>query len=390
MNNVNTIFDEIIKEASTGFDEGNNLCLPLLFQTYEMNYAKLINKSSGFKSYPNLFIPNLIIIDRKKLDNTLTEFIKSASLYYENETSFHNLQYPIKSLLCSTLHNTMLNEFDDIRTLFLRYLNFFKIDRLKDFLTPKDIGVSKILCGNIIIGIAKEGINSSSPISFHISIEKIINDKLYYYDFPCIRYGISKDVAYIFEIEDVEKRKNKINDAIYEQELDNYQTTIDNLISKSIKTKEINYKNIFVLSALIILLNQRGIKEIIVPTVNINKYNGLEISYYNNLKKLNNIYDEATLKEDTKVLESTLGKMSFIKEKLKKHSLSIEKNNIALIKNFKFIEEVCLDYKIYDYPMQKDTNLHFYVVDNSNKWSNKLLEELSSLINNENDNNLLK
>lgn len=385
------IFNEIIKEASTGDGESIDNYLPLLFQTYEMNYTKLINKSSGFKNYPNIFVPNLIIIDRKKFDNTLSEFIKSASEYYENDANYYNSKSPIKYLLYNTLHNTLLNEFDDIRTLFLRYLNFFKIDRVKDFLKPKNIGYSKILCGNIVIGIAKERVDSSSPMSFHISIERIINNKLYYYDFPCVRYGISKDTAYIFEIENVEERKTDHNDKIYQQELEKYQKSIDNLLIKAIKTKEINYQSIFVLSALITLLNKRGIKEIIVPTVNLNKYNGMQISYYESLRQLNAIYEEATMKEDTKILELTLGKISFIKEKLKNHPLALEMKNITLIKNFKFIEEVFSDYKIYDYPMQKDTNLHFYVIDNSNRCSNKLLEELTSIIiNNENNNNLLK
>ncbi|MGM9834251.1 MAG: hypothetical protein ACI31M_00515 [Bacilli bacterium] len=385
-----TIFDEILNEASNG-EISMDKCLPLFFQTYEMNYAKLESKTNCLKYYPNLFVPNLIIIDRRKLDKTLEDFIKEASIYYENDENYYNSKNPIKYLLYNTLHNTMLNEFDDIRTLFLRYLDFFKIDRLRDFLKPKNVGYSELLCGNIVICIAKEDVASSSSLSFHISIERVINNKLYFYDFPCVKYGISKDIAYIFEIEKVEKRKTDIKDKEYQMELKMYQNTIDNLLKKSIKTKEINYQNIFVMSSLLTLLNRRGIKEIIVPTVNINKYNGIEILYYNEIKQLNSISEEASIKGDTKTLELTISKINYIKDKASNHPLIVVNNSINLIKNFKYLEEVFADYKIYDYPMQKDTNLHFYIIDDSGKCSNKLLDELTQIIiKNEEINNLLK
>ena len=50
--------------------------------------------------------------------------------------------------------------------------------------------------------------------------------------------------------------------------------------------------------------------------------------------------------------------MATLKHTLDNHNKIVEENNTKNIKNFKYLEEIFSDFKIYDFPMQKDTNLH--------------------------------
>ena len=382
MNYNGNTFDEIIKEAKTGITN-SNAYLPLLFDTKEMRYAKLNVVTTIEKHYPNLYEPTMIILDRKKLDETLLEYIKKSFVFYEHDMELAEAKNPIKSLFYHTLANTLLSEFDDIRSLFTRQIEFMKNERLADYMVPKNVGYVDLLCGNLVIGIAKENASSTSPLSIHISIERIINDKLYYYDFPCVRYGIVGSVAYIFDIQKVEERKMKedyVKDKEYIAEVESYQLSVKNILKKAIKTKEIHDEEVIALLCSLVLMNERGIRDIIVPTVLVNRYNGLQICCYQNIALLNKAYEEASIKGETVILDGILAKISVLKHTVQTQEELLEERSISLIKNFTYLEEMCSDYKIFDYPMTKDTCLHFNIIPNGGTCKNALLKDVMNCI----------
>ena len=376
-------FGEIINEAQTAITASNKY-LPLLFNTREMRYAKYFPVTRVGCRYPNVFEPTITILDKKKFDEKLIEYVTLATDFYEHDKNLDEDTNPIKYLLYHTLSYTLLNEFDDIKRLFEREIEFIQNERLKDYEQTKNIGYIDTLCGNLVIGISKENVSSSTPWSIHVSLERVINNKLYYYDFPCVRFGISKSVAYIFDIEKVKERENRekyAQDKEYIKELESYQTSIKNLLNTAIKTKEIDNLEVISLTTVISLLRERGIKEILVPTVYLNRSNGLEVNCYQNIVKLNKVFEEAQIKKEPKILEETLAKISTIKHSLHSHKKISEQKNIRLIKSFKYLEEIFSDYKVFNLPMQKDTNMYFSIIPNGSTCKNKLLEEIDHCIN---------
>lgn len=377
-----SVFEEIINEAK-GCESTTQKCLPLLFDTKEMRYTKLVPLTILEKHYPNIYEPTVIIRDRKKFNTTFLEYLKIATDFYENDLSLSSNRNPLKYLIYNTLYKALPSDFDDIRNLFQREINYIKNVRLNDYLNPKNIGYSNLLCGNLIIGLAKEDADSVSPLSIHISLERVINNKLYYYDFPCVRYGISGSTAYIYEIEKVCERSinaDYFKSKEYLSELENYQLSVKKLINKAIKTNEIVAEEAIALTCAITLLEERGIKDILVPTVFINRYNSLEISAHQTMAKLNNVLEEASVKGANEIAKNALGKMSILKHTLNSHEQLVEEKNTHLIKNFKYLEDIFSNYKIYDLPMQKDTYMHFNIIPNGNVCQNKLLKDLHTLI----------
>lgn len=376
------ILDEIINEAKNG-EVLNGNYLPLLFNTYEKQDAKLIPIALIERFYPNIFEPTLIIKNRNNLIDIIYKYLENAFIFYENEVKHQKIQNPPKFILYNRLSNMLLSDFDDLSLFFERENNFLINGRLKDFEQRKDLGYIDSLCGNLIVVTAKENIVSTTPFSIQISIERNINGKLYYYDFPCIKASISNGIGYIYEIAELEERtikKELINDLEYLAELESYQISIKSLLKKGIKTNEINCNEIISLLVTTTIMYERGINLFIVPTIFINKYNGLEISCYKSIAKNTKIYDEAILKKDTNIIDDSISKIATLKKMLNEHEKIIDEKNTKLVKNFKYLEEIFSDYKITDLPMKKDTSLHFSITKNGNKVNNRLLEDILDTI----------
>ena len=154
------------------------------------------------------------------------------------------------------------------------------------------------------------------------------------------------------------------------------------MLKKGIKTNEINYNEIISFLVATSIMHERGINEFIVPTVFINKYNGLEISCYKSIAKNTKIYDEAIAKKEQFKIDEAISKIATLKKMLNEHEKIIDEKNTKLVKNFKYLEEIVSDYKITDLPMKKDTLLHFSIKKNGNKVSNRLLEDIIDTLHN--------
>lgn len=377
-----SVLDEIINEAKNGEVLTGNY-LPLLFNTYEKKDSKLMPIALIERFYPNIFEPNLVIINRNKLNEFIFKYLESALIFYGNEINQKKVQNPQKFILYNRLSNMLLSDFDDLTLFFEREIIFLNNGRLKDFEQRKDLGYIDSLCGNLIVVISKENITSTTPYSIQISIERNINGKSYYYDFPCVKASIYDGKGFVFEVVETEERaikKELTNDLEYLAELESYQISIKNLLRKGIKTNEINYNEIISLLVATSIMHERGINELIVPTIFINKYNGLEISCYKSIAKNTKIYDEAIAKNEQFKVDEAITKIATLKKMLNEHEKIIDEKNTKLVKNFKYLEEIFSDYKITDLPMKKDTSLHFSIVKNGKKISNRLLEDIIDTI----------
>lgn len=377
-----SVLDEIINEAKSG-DILNGSYLPLLFNTYEVKESKLTLISQIERFYPNIFEPNLIILNRNKLNEQIYNYLGSALPFYDLELNSKKIQNQAKYILYNRLSNMLLEDFDDLSLFFEREQEFILNRRLKDFEKGKHLGYIEALCSNLVIIIAKENSSSTTPYSIQISIERNINGKLYYYDFPCVKIGIYNGTCYIYEVMDIEERtikKEYANDLEYLSELESYQISIKAILQKGIKTNEINYNEIISLMVATSIIKERGINDFIVPTVLLNKYNGLEISCYKSIAKQTKIYDEAIAKKETFISDEAVSKIATLKKMLNEHEKIIDEKNTKLVKSFKYLEEIFSDYKISDYPMKKDTSLHFSIVKNGTKITNRLLEDIFDTI----------
>lgn len=378
-----SVLDEITNEAKRG-EVLNGSYLPLLFNTYEVVDNKLLEVSKIERFYPNIFEPNLIILNRNNLNEIIYNYLEKALPFYEEEIKYKKVQNPSKFVLYNRLSNMLIKDFDDLALFFKRELEFINNEKLKDFEKGKNLGYVDALCGNLVIVISKENISSSTPYSIQISVEREINGKLYYYDFPCVKLGIYKETCFIYEVMDIEERiikKKYADDLEYIAELESYQISIKNLLRKGIKTNEIDYNKIISLVIATNVIHIRGINDFIIPTIFLNKYNGLEISCYKSIAKNTKIYEEAVAKKESFIIDESISKIATLKKMLNEHEKLIDDENTNLVKSIKFLEELVSDYKINNYPMKKDTSLHFSITKNGGKVNNRLLSDIIDTIN---------
>lgn len=379
-----SVLDEIINEAKSG-ETLNGSYLPLLFNTYEKQETKLIPVAEIERFYPNIFEPDLIIENRNKLNEIIYSYLENAIPFYEDEIRRKKVQNPTKFILYNRLSNMLLTDFDNLVLFFDRENEFLANRRLKDFEKRKNLGYIDSLCGNLVVVISKEDVASPTPYSIQVSIERNINEKLYYYDFPCVKANTYDGIGFIYEVVEIEDRlikKELANDLEYLAELESYQISIKSLLKKGIKTNEINCNEIISLVVATNLMYERGINNFIVPIVFLNKYNGLEISCYKNMAKQTKLYDEAVVKKENFIIDEAISKIATLKKMLNEHEKILDEKNTKLIKSFKYIEELFSDYKITDYPMKKDTSLHFNIIKNGSKINNRLLEDITLTIHN--------
>lgn len=381
---LNKFYNELIEEASMG----NILCgfyMPILFETTEMRYTKLNPLTRASINVPNIMIPTVVIRDKNKLDNSIMQYNNLAKEFYKDDIKLNSTNEPEKYIITSLLSNALLNDFDDINKLFLRQIEYIKNVRLNDFYQTKDFGYNKTLCGNIIAKLAKEPLSVETPTSFNSSIEIMINNKLFFYDLPCIRVGITSNEAIIYSVQKVKDRELPSylrNDKDYLIELKNYQDAVEKVIISSMKTTDVDANVTLAMIILLSVLELRDIKKIIVPSILLNRYNSLEISCRHNMDKLNNTYEEAVIKNQGAIAEDSLNKISNIKKTLDTHEYTHNLRNEKMIKIFKYLDYIFSDYNIYGLPMQQDTSLNFYITDNKHDCKIKFLNELKYQIQN--------
>ncbi len=286
MNDINVFYDEIINEASTGRVDCFFM-MNLLFSTYLKEENKTIE---GKKDDDGRYlIPTLVIKNKENFNKLLTEYLVLAkskydlTKYYE-ALEFDDIENPehiINKLILTTLWaNATYDDFNWSEEFLRKQILFLKDNTFSEYNEPTIIGYSEMLGGYLEIENIPEPILNETPTSLKISlIEPETNER---YTFPLVRYGIKDDKCYIYAVQknkkfDVDNNfKKKVNRRLFKigENFDTKNDTYENY-------KEGNLKDVsasFVVASNIVLglLSSKGINDIVVPSILIERWNAKE------------------------------------------------------------------------------------------------------------------
>lgn len=286
MNDINVFYDEIINEASTGRVDCFFM-MNLLFSTYLKEENKTIE---GKKDDDGRYlIPTLVIKNKEIFNKLLTEYLALAKTKYDltkyyEALEFDDIENPehiINKLILTTLWaNATYDDFNWSEEFLRKQILFLKDNTFSEYNEPTIIGYSEMLGGYLEIENIPEPILNETPTSLKISlIEPETNER---YTFPLVRYGIKDDKCYIYAVQknkkfDVDNNfKKKVNRRLFKigENFDTKNDTYENY-------KEGNLKDVsasFVVASNIVLglLSSKGINDIVVPSILIERWNAKE------------------------------------------------------------------------------------------------------------------
>lgn len=286
MNDINVFYDEIINEASTGRVDCFFM-MNLLFSTYLKEENKTIE---GKKDDDGRYlIPTLVIKNKEIFNKLLTEYLALAKTKYDLTKYYETLEFDdienpehiINKLILTTLWaNATYDDFNWSEEFLRKQILFLKDNTFSEYNEPTIIGYSEMLGGYLEIENIPEPILNETPTSLKISlIEPKTNER---YTFPLVRYGIKDDKCYIYAVQknkkfDVDNNfKKKVNRRLFKigENFDTKNDTYENY-------KEGNLKDVsasFVVASNIVLglLSSKGINDIVVPSILIERWNAKE------------------------------------------------------------------------------------------------------------------
>lgn len=377
MKKIEDIFyDEIVKEAANGaIDCG--FIMPICFGTKELKNNEIVDVAIA-KDFENTMIPTLLIKDRNKLSESINKYVSLAKTFYRDDPRLDDTTDKEKYIISKLLVNTLVTDFSDISNLFDRYSDFLNDKSLDSFIEPKNIGYSSILKSNIMVSLEKQSIVEETPNAFSISL--VDNDENILYKFPDIRFGISKDKAYIYAVQTKDNNENKKIERILRKTGEGFdeKNTERDPVSNPENLYSVSPWALVALSiAIPIIKNYTGATEFLVPYFLVNRWNSLEISY-------------SLLKEKYKDQTNT----PFVEQLLNKKEVQISthedtQRNVTdkFIRNFRRLDHHFSNINIDSFQLEMDSCLHFKVEDNY-ICNNSLLNEVYSIADIYNEKNI--
>lgn len=354
MNDINVFYDEIINEASTGRVDCFFM-MNLLFSTYIKEEEKAIEAKKNDDG--RYLIPRLIIKDKGSFNKLLAEYLYLAkskydlTKYYEelNLANVENYEQVINKIILTTLWaNATYDDFEDSKEFLIKQIAFLKDETFSEYEEPTIIGYSEILGGYVEVEKISETILNETPNSLKISlIEPGTNEK---YTFPLVRYGIKDGKCYIYAVQknkkydEDNKFKKKVNRRLFQigENFDTKNDTFENYGEGNLKDVSAS----FVVASNIVLglLASKGITDIVIPSILIERWNAKETGIIVKSKKEENKEEFITSnKEEHNKIQNNLT------EKLLRTFLRIVSHN----KTFEVIA----------YPFDIDSSLHIKISD---------------------------
>lgn len=343
MNCLDIFYNEIILEAANGRID----CFfmyNILFET------KVIEDNIHIKSNQDLIIPTLIINNKTEFNRLLLEYVELAKNFYDLTKLQNELNSPDninnipieKTIMTLLWANATIEDFNDPIIFLRKRIAFFKDTSLLKYQNV-NLGFSKILNSDAIVSIKKDTINNETPYTIKIKLIDKDSENAFY--FPDIRVGIDHNTAYIYAIQN---NKQEINDNPFAKKINRLLFKIgENFIDDgSSDLKDITSS--FVISSNIVLriLEDIGIKTVLIPTILISRWNSKLIT------------------DQTK---NTDNEESYIK---------IQKNlTDKFIRIFRRIAYHNQNIQIDSYPFELDSYLHLSFNKNLNYINNQLLDE---------------
>lgn len=365
----NLFFDKIIKEASLG-NIDCDFFVPICFGTKELINNEYVDLTVP-SNFDNAMIPTLLIKDRKKIVESIYDYVSLAKEFYSDDVRLMDVSCKEKYIISSLLSNALVTDFNDISNLFERHTNFISDSSMNIFEESTNIGYSNILKSNIFVKLNKESIVQETPYGLDIWLEDDNSEVLY--DFPTIRFGIDQDKAYIYAFQ---KKPNAKTDKKIERILRKVGEGFDesNTERDPIENPEnlysINPWSLIALSIAIPLIkNNSNVSSFVAPYFLINRWNSLGISY--ELIK--------TMQPDN---------IEFInkkEEQLLKHDELQRNITDKFIRTFRRMEHHFSNINITSNQLDTDSCLHV-AVGEEYKCNNSLLNEVYTLANSNNKN----
>lgn len=286
MNDIRVFYDEIINEASTGRVDCFFM-MNLLFSTYLKEENKTIEAKKDDDG--RYLIPTLVIKNKESFNKLLTEYLTLARTKYDLTKYYEALEFSdiknheqvINKLILTVLWaNATYDDFSDSEEFLRKQISFLKDNTFSEYNEPTIIGYSEMLGGYVEIENISEPILNETPNSLKISlVEPETNEK---YTFPLVRYGIKDGKCYIYAVQknkkfDIDNNfKKKVNRKLFKigENFDTKNDTYENY--KEGNLKDVSASFVVASNIALGLLSSKGINDIVVPSILIERWNAKE------------------------------------------------------------------------------------------------------------------
>lgn len=349
MNDINVFYDEIINEASTGRVDCFFM-MNLLFSTYIREENKTIEAKKNDDG--RYLIPRLVIKNKDNFNKLLTEYLALARKkydlsIYQDELTFadvENYEQVINKIILTTLWaNATYDDFSESEKFLRKQIAFLKDETFSKYEEPTIIGYSETLGGYVEVENIQETILNETPNSLKISvIEPETNER---YTFPLVRYGIEDNKCYIYAVQknkrydEENKFKKKVNRRLFQigENFDTKNDTYENYGEGNLK--DVSASFVVASNIALGLLASKGITDVVVPSILIERWNAKETGIIVKSKREENSqeYIDSNKEEHNKIQNN-------LTEKLLRTFLRIVSHNKT--------------FNVTAYPFDIDSSLH--------------------------------
>lgn len=349
MNDINVFYDEIINEASTGRVDCFFM-MNLLFSTYIREENKTIEAKKNDDG--RYLIPRLVIKNKDNFNKLLTEYLVLARKkydlsIYQDELTFadvENYEQVINKIILTTLWaNATYDDFSASEEFLRKQIAFLKDETFSEYEEPTIIGYSETLGGYVEVENVQETILNETPCSLKISvIEPETNER---YTFPLVRYGIEDNKCYIYAVQknkkydEENKFKKKVNRRLFQigENFDTKNDTYENYGEGNLK--DVSASFVVASNIALGLLASKGITDVVVPSILIERWNAKETGIIVKSKREENSqeYIDSNKEEHNKIQNN-------LTEKLLRTFLRIVSHNKT--------------FNVTAYPFDIDSSLH--------------------------------
>lgn len=349
MNDINVFYDEIINEASTGRVDCFFM-MNLLFSTYIREENKTIEAKKNDDG--RYLIPRLVIKNKESFNKLLTEYLALArkkydlSIYQDELTiaDVENYEQVINKIILTTLWaNATYDDFSESEEFLRKQIAFLKDETFSEYEEPTIIGYSETLGGYVEVENIQETILNETPNSLKISvIEPETNER---YTFPLVRYGIEDNKCYIYAVQknkrydEENKFKKKVNRRLFQigENFDTKNDTYENYGEGNLK--DVSASFVVASNIALGLLASKGITDVVVPSILIERWNAKETGIIVKSKREENSqeYIDSNKEEHNKIQNN-------LTEKLLRTFLRIVSHNKT--------------FNVTAYPFDIDSSLH--------------------------------
>lgn len=366
MSILDVFYNEIIPEASVGKVE--SYCVyNVLFSTKVLDKEYISDYGNG-----EYLIPTLNIKNKEEFDSLLVEYVEEASSFYPDDDFYISEvdqneyeRVKIKAILALLFANATAEDFNNPCEFLKKRLDFFKNFESCEF----DLGYSSYLKANLTCKLESDNAYNETPNRFTIdAVDEEGND----YFFPAVKFGISGNTAYVYAIQrDYHKNNSKrVSRNLYkigegfDSKTDNYE------LYEEGNLQDVTPSFLVVLDAFITYMHSKGIDNIEVPSILIQRWNAKEIA---NTRRLNmNAIDVLTFESNN---EKQIDIQSNLTEKLLR-------TFIRLSHHYDGVDVTSL-------PMEDDSSLHLKVT-NMDNCNNELLSEIRDLTRQSTEKNIIR